>query len=572
MFLTRSRNKKSNVNLSHTSPTTLAPGNLVPISFIPVVGGDKLRFSPSAFVQAFPMNAPLVNGFKICFEYFFIPVRLYNSNLLLDFTGTTDDPDSVKYPTLDVENVAFSSLDFNNASTLKAAAANIVSPNSLADYMNIPVAFGLPTPMGPVAPKKATFNVIKMLGYLDVVYNYYVNQQVSTIPTAAWKEAFVGEVENVEYSISLIEQLLRSVKTAADPVAALKSFVAENYLGSWQWLCSRSSIFQRCLPPYYLESWLKTSGYNEAEIKIDLDAEGKTISMRNVSAMSHVQRWIDLAMNGGRWSDFLNSEFDTARVKNHSTPIFLGADRQYLGSKVIYQTTGAGNTASPLGAFAGQSSGGETFRKRVFNFDEPGYFMVMASLVPDVIYTRGLDPFLEELNLGDSYAPALDNIAMEPLMLQTLDCVMSGEPTSDSVFSFYAGNYDTGTAVGFVPAWSKLMQVVSRAHGRLTTELAYWLLERDYGNENESENMLSLRNKVAEFLKSGALSYDEAETILALLQRARSRTNYSPYVRANAYNNVFADVSNEAQNFVLTFSCSASAYREKGKVNVATTL
>lgn len=572
MFLTRSRNKKSNVNLSHSSPTTLAPGNLVPISFIPVVGGDKLRFSPSAFVQAFPMHAPLVNGFKICFEYFFIPVRLYNSSLLLDFTGTTDDPDSVKYPTLDVENVAFASLDFKNASTLKAASANIVSPGSLADYMNIPVAFGLPTPMGPVGPKKATFNVVKMLGYLDVVYNYYVNQQVSTVPTAAWKEAFVGEVENVEYSISLIEQLLRSVKTAADPVAALKSFVTENYLGSWQWLCSRSSIFQRCLPPYYLESWLKTSGYNDAEIKVDLDAEGKTISMRNISAMSHIQRWVDLALNGGRWSDFLNSEFDTARVKNRSTPIFLGADRQYLGSNVIYQTTGAGDSASPLGAFAGQASGGERFRKRVFSFDEPGYFMVMASLVPDVIYTRGLDPFLEELNLGDSYAPALDNIAMEPLMLQTLDCVLSGEPTSDSVFSLYAGNYGTGTAVGFVPAWSKLMQVVSRAHGRLTTELAYWLLERDYGNENESENMLSLRTKVADFLKSGELTYDEAETILALLQRARSKTNYSPYIRANAYNNVFADVSNEAQNFVLTFSCSASAYREKGKVNVSTTL
>ena len=44
MFLTRKRNRKSNVNLSHVSPTTLAPGNLIPISFIPIVAGDKLRF------------------------------------------------------------------------------------------------------------------------------------------------------------------------------------------------------------------------------------------------------------------------------------------------------------------------------------------------------------------------------------------------------------------------------------------------------------------------------------------------------------------------------------------------
>lgn len=572
MFLTRKRNRKSNVNLSHTSPTTLAPGNLTPVSFVPVVGGDRLRFKPSAFVQAFPMNAPLVNGFKMCLEYFFIPTRLYNSNLLLDFTGTTDDPDSVLYPALDVENVPYSAVDFANAATLKSVADRIVSPGSLADYMNIPVAFGLTTPMGPVGPKKATFNMIKMLGYLDVIYNYYVNQQIPTIPTAAWKESYVGDTVNVEYDITLIEQLLRSVKTAADPVQALKSFVAENYLGSWQWLCSRSSIFQRCLPPYYLESWLKTSGYQDAEIKVDLEADGKTISMRNISAMSHIQRWIDLALNGGRWSDYMNSEFDTARVKNHSTPIFLGADRQYLGSNVIYQTTGANDSSSPLGSFAGQSSGGEQFRERSFAFDEPGYFMVMASLVPDVIYTRGLDPFLEELNLGDSYAPALDNIAMEPLMVQTLDCVLGGEATSTTNFRLSDPSYGTGIATGFVPAWSKLMQVVSRAHGRLTTELSYWLLERDYGNEDDSDNMLALRTKVADYLKDGSLSYDEAEAILALLQRARSQVNYSPYIRANAYNNVFADVSNEAQNFVLTFSCSASAYREKGKVNVSTTL
>lgn len=568
MFLTRSRNKKSNVNLSHTSPTTLAPGNLIPISFIPIVGGDKLRFSPSAFVQAFPMNAPLVNGFKICFEYFFIPIRLYNSNLLLDFTGTTDDPDSVLYPALKAATLP-ESIDFSTPANLHNVARALTSPGSLADYMNFPVGFGLPSSF---ASKITRFNMIKMLGYLDVVYNYYINQQIDKVPTAAWGSMGQPSDVNVEFSVSDIEQLLRSVKTAADPVQALEAFTATKYLGSWGWLNSRESIFQRCLPPYYLESWLKTSGYSDAEIKVDLEADGKAISMRNISAMSHIQRWVDLALNGGRWSDFLNSEFDTARVKNHSTPIFLGADRQYLGSNVIYQTTGAGDSSSPLGAFAGQASGGERFRKRVFKFDEPGYFMVMASLVPDVIYTRGLDPFLEELNLGDSYAPALDNIAMEPLLLQTLDSVPYGHPADGTAFNIPGTNFGSNVAAGFVPAWSKLTQVISRAHGRLTTELAYWLLERDYGQEIETADMTALRTKIKEYLTAGSLSYDDAETILALLQRARSSTTYTPYVRANAYNNVFADISNQAQNFVLSFSCTASAYREKGKVNVATTL
>lgn len=569
MFLTRKRNRKSNVNLSHVSPTTLAPGNLIPISFIPIVAGDKLRFSPSAFVQAFPMNAPLINGFKICFEYFFIPTRLYNSNLLLDFTGTTDDPDSVKYPAL-AAKLAPASIDFSSPENLVNAAGSLTTPGSLADYMGFPVGFGIPVGKVSVPP---AFNMVKMLGYLDVVYNYYINQQIDSIPTAAWNLAEDGEgAIETSFFVSDIEALLRAVKTAADPVVALTNFIRSKYLGSWEWLNSRSSIFQRCLPPYYLESWLKISGYVDAEIKVDLEADNKTISMRNISAMSHIQRWIDLALNGGRWSDFLNSEFDVSRVKNHSTPIFLGADRQYLGSNVVYQTTGAGDPSSPLGAFAGQSSGGEHFRRRVFNFDEPGYFMVMASLVPDVIYSRGLDPFLEELNLGDSYAPALDNITMEPLLLQTLDAIPRGSVDSPDVFSLNSTNYGNGIGIGFVPAWSKLMQVVSRSHGRLTTELSYWLLNRDYGDEINSSQVDSLRDTIAQYLKEGSITYEVAETILAVLQRSRPLTDYSPYIRSDAYNNVFADISHEAQNFVLTFSCSASAYREKSKVNVATTL
>lgn len=571
MFLTRRRNRRSNINLSHTSPTTLAPGNLVPISFIPVVGGDRLRFSPSAFVQAFPMNAPLVNGFKVCFEYFFIPTRLYNSSLLLDFAGTTDEPDNVKYPAVKAAGVPDNVIDFSNPANLTALASVTTSPGSLADYMGFPVGFTLPKGSAP------RFNVVKMLGYLDVVYNYYVNQQIDSIPTASWDGSHIvptaaAPTQNISYSIDTIERLLRMVKTSADPVVALDTFTSSNRLGSWEWLNARDSIFQRCLPPYYLESWLRTSGYNDAEIKVDLDAEGNAVSMRNISVMSHIQRWLDLCLNGGRFSDYLNSQLDTARVKNTSVPIFLGADRQYLGSNVIYQTTGAGDASSPLGAFAGQSSGGEKFRRRSFRFDEPGYFMVIASLVPDVIYSRGLDPFLEELTLSDSYVPALDNISMEPLLLQTLDSVPVGKATSPTQFTISGTNYGSNNAIGFVPAWSKMMQVVSRSHGRLTTELAYWLLERDYGFEDISADNTALRQKVEAYVKSNDLSYEDAETVIAFLTRVREIHDYTPYIRSNAYNNVFADVSNEAQNFVLTFSCSASVNREKGKVNVSTTL
>lgn len=603
MFLTRRRNKKSNVNLSHVSPTTLAPGNLIPISFTRIIAGDDLRFKPSAFVQAMPMNAPLVNGFKLCLEYFFVPDRLYNWDLLVDNTGVTEEPDAVKFPLIEapsypVDSAGVFQFNFNSRNSATVDLIDtIVAPGSLADYCGFPVGM-IPT----FADSRNNFSALKMLGVLDIFYHYYVNQQIDTFPTASFYTNYENSSEiNVSYDVSILRSLLDYVKRSSDPSTAIQDWVntlpqppagsrVPPALASWRWFCSRASIFQRCLPPYYLESWLATSGYENSEIRVDLDSDGKSISFRNIAAQSHIQRWLDLALAGGsRYSDYINSQFDVSHLKHHTTPLYLGSDRQYLGSNVIYQTTGAGDSSSPLGAFAGQASGGETFRQRSYHFGENGYFVVMASLVPDVIYSRGMDPFNREKTLGDVYVPALDNIAMEPLLVETLNAIPNLKLLQefDSASNPYykitvqPDSVTENIAVGFVPAWSKLMQNVSRAHGRLTTDLRYWLLNRDYGGSVDEvvDNSVTLqgwvtnlRNAVANAVKEEYISYEQAEAFIAFLDRMEFKPNYTPYILPNAYNDVFADISNQAQNFVLTCTFSMNCNREKGKVNTPTTI
>lgn len=607
MFLSRRKNRKMNVNLNHVSPTTLAPGNLVPLSFVRIIPGDDVEFSPSAFVQAMPMNAPLVNGFKLCFEYFFIPDRLYNWDLLMDNTGVTGNPDSVKFPCISTPTtwqdgllrLDFTSINSGTPSDPQFVARSVVSPHSLADYCGFPVG------MLPVyGDGRNSFSFVKMAGYLDIYYHYYLNQQLEYFPTASYNNKRYtspsGDYheENIRYSSSLLRSFLDVVKRSVHPEDSLREFensvddLGTPSLCSWEWLCSRASIFQRCLPPYYLESWLATSGYEDSEIKVDLEKDGNSISFRNISAMSHVQRWLDLAIAGGsRNSDYINAQFDVSRLKNTSIPYYLGSDRQYLGSNVIYQTTGADNPESPLGAFAGQSSGGSRFRDRTYHFGEYGYFMVMASLVPDVIYSRGLDPFLRELSYGDMYTPALDNIAMEPLMIESLDALgqlVSLNPNTGSdpgadIYSFklQPDSVISNASVGYVPAWSRLMQQVSRSHGRLTTELRYWLLGRRYGDSIEdisNEAIVGrgaykdLLDNLSNAFQNSELSAEELEALSAFVQRLEANSSYSPYILPNRYNDVFADQTNQAQNFVLTATFDMRANREKGKVNVPTTI
>lgn len=602
MFLTRRRNKKSNVNLSHVSPTTLAPGNLIPISFTRIFAGDDLHFKPSAFVQAMPMNAPLVNGFKLCLEYFFVPDRLYNWDLLMDNTGVTDDPDNVKFPQIQAP-ADYSSgrvnFQLNTEAGAKGSAtllaSRVVQPGSLADYCGFPVGL-IPTyNVVTDADDRNQFSALKMLAVLDIYYHYYVNQQIEKFPTASFTptlDAGSEEERNVEYSVTTLRSFLDYVKRAPNPASVIGQWATENFVGdpsfgTWSWFCSRASIFQRCLPPYYLESWLATSGYEDSEIKVDLDAEGKSISFRNIAAQSHIQRWLDLALAGGaRYSDYINSQFDVSRLKHTTSPLYLGSDRQYLGSNVIYQTTGAGDSSSPLGAFAGQASGGETFRKRSYHFGENGYFVVMASLVPDVIYTRGMDPFNREKTLGDVYVPALDNIAMEPLMIEQVDALgallsFTRDDSGIYVLSVTPDSQTENSALGYVPAWSKIMQSVSRAHGRLATDLKYWLLTRDYGVDIDkikntgivgSDVLERFASELQTACQAGYISYEHLEALTSMVYRLQAKPKYTPYVIPNAYNDVFADVSNQAQNFVLTCTFSMTCNREKGKVNTSTTI
>ena len=347
MFLTRSRNRRSNLNFSHVSPTSLAPGNLIPISHARIFSGDVVRFRPSTFVQAFPMKAPLVNGFKVCLEYFFIPDRLYNFDLLADNSGVTDRPEEVKFPCItapafsQTSGVSKFGINFAHYSEnwSKDGDCPIVAPGSLADYMNFPVGL---YPTFQSTDKRNKFNARLVVGYLDIICKYYANQQYTNIPTSLWtpNSSDMPGSTNLVYNLNTLQDAVNMLKRSVDPDTAIQNII-EGLVGqygrytpfTWDWLCSRASIFQRCLPPYYLESWLATSGYEDSEIKVDLEADGNSISFRNISTMSHIQRWMDLALAGGsRLSDFEAAQFDVSRIRHTSSPIFLGSERQYLGS------------------------------------------------------------------------------------------------------------------------------------------------------------------------------------------------------------------------------------------------
>lgn len=590
MFLSRKRNKKSRFKLFSGNPTSASWGTLIPTNVTRVVAGDDFSFQPGVGVQALPIVAPFMGSVCVKKEYFFIPDRIYNVERQLNFQGITDTPNTVYKPSMappvpfDLANPAGDEVAIL-VSALQTDAphgslGSIVGPGSLADYMG-------------EAPGSIVTGVIDLtpyIGYMDIYYNYYLNQQYDLIPTSLAGTVADSALEYPYYlTVSELETYLRTIKTTPNTHPAIRedssaSFstnvdaaqkAVESEAFHWNFFTGRQSLFQRGFPSYYLEAWLKTSSFTDAAV--DVSTSGNSVSMRNITFASRMQRYMDLAFaGGGRNSDFYESQFDVKLNQDSTCPVFLGSDSFDMNVNTLYQTTGFEDNSSPLGAFSGQLSGGTRFRRRNYHFNDDGYFMEITSIVPRVYYPSYINPTSRQVSLGQQYAPALDNIAMQGLKASTVfgevQSFGATNPTYlNSVLHVPGFKLQDTNYVGYEPAWSELMTAVSKPHGRLCNDLDYWVLSRDYGR-----NLSSVMDTSAykEFIEAVGTYVDELslQRLTAFFKRIYVRPSSCPYILCGDFNYVFYDQRATAENFVLDNVADIVVFREKSKVNVATTL
>lgn len=590
MFLSRKRNKKSRFKLFSGNPTSASWGTLIPTNVTRVIAGDDFSFQPGVGVQALPIVAPFMGSVCVKKEYFFIPDRIYNVDRQLNFQGVTDTPNSVYKPSM-APPVPFDILNPSGAkisilvSDLQTnlphkSLGDIVGPGSLADYMG-------------EAPGSIVTGVIDLtpyIGYIDIYYNYYLNQQYDLVPTSLAGTVSDSATEYPYYlTVSALETYLRNIKTKSNFSPAIRENVSASYSTNvqaalnavdseaftWNFFTGRQSLFQRGFPSYYLEAWLKTSSFSDAAV--DVSTSGSTVSMRNITFASRMQRYMDLAFSGGgRNSDFYESQFDVKLNQDNTCPAFLGSDSFDMNVNTLYQTTGFEDSSSPLGAFSGQLSGGTRFRRRNYHFNDDGYFMEITSIVPRVYYPSYINPTSRQISLGQQYAPALDNIAMQGLKASTVfgevhnlgATAVSYASSALSIPGFKAQN---DKYVGYEPAWSELMTAVSKPHGRLCNDLDYWVLSRDYGR-----NLASVMDSKAysDFIAAAGTGIDELslQRLTAFFKRIYVSPTSCPYILCGDFNYVFYDQRPTAENFVLDNVADIVVFREKSKVNVATTL
>lgn len=590
MFLSRKRNKKSRFKLFSGNPTSASWGTLIPTNVTRVIAGDDFSFQPGVGVQALPIVAPFMGNVCVKKEYFFIPDRIYNIDRQLNFQGITDTPNTVYKPSMapsipfNIDSPSADSIAFS-VGTLQmdspgGSLGHIVGPGSLADYMG-------------EAPGSIVAGVIDLtpyIGYIDIYYNYYLNQQYDLVPTSLAGTVSDSAMGYPYYlDVSELEVYLHTIKTTRITSPAIREDNSASYSTNvnaaimaldsdaftWNFFTGRQSLFQRGFPSYYLEAWLKTSSFTDAAV--DVSTSGNSVSMRNITFASRMQRYMDLAFaGGGRNSDFYEAQFDVKLNQDNTCPAFLGSDSFDMNVNALYQTTGFDDNSSPLGAFSGQLSGGTRFRRRNYHFNDDGYFMEITSIVPRVYYPSYINPTSRQISLGQQYAPALDNITMQGLKASTVfgevqNLGATNPIYANSVFNVPGFKLQDTNYIGYEPAWSELMTAVSKPHGRLCNDLDYWVLSRDYGR-----NLASVMDTPAyrDFVSAAGSGIEELslQRLTAFFKRIYVSPSSCPYILCGDFNYVFYDQRPTAENFILDNVADIVVFREKSKVNVATTL
>lgn len=230
-------------------------------------------------------------------------------------------------------------------------------------------------------------------------------------------------------------------------------------------------------------------------------------SVKDIRNANRVQLMLERVMKSGkRYVDQILTTFgikpSDARV-DRSEVLFRRT--ALLDMQTVFQTNQAELSRSlnqPLGSFAGNSMSFQAFNGGTFQFDEHGFFVIMASIRPKSTYFQGLNKFLLKLTADQFLIPDFAQIGD--------DEVMSSE-------IYYDYNQLSSTSVfGYQQRYYEYSDALNEIHGHMIDELRYFHLGRYFDSEQVLDETFTTVNVENDDLSRIWSTYDEQPFMLFL--------------------------------------------------------
>lgn len=607
-------------------------GNFTPVHVQEIPANTLFKVKPEIRFESLPMVSPLYDGFTMRTKFYAVPLRLYIPELRKNRQQEWGSIPNFKLPYLYVGNV-FNTNSSDTQIGYYSFAGSLLDMLGMAyGFINGNQSFNNPTYHARSVTSGVRINAIPLLAYIDcwmrgeynpqdklipvlnenigfehsaiIRYGYYSYLEYDTLrhfmdyvagygTTVNQTDNFhitrVGESEgghalvefrsninfkNSHYKFLDSYPLFSHLGVASDgsqygltPVT-IEQFNVENW-SSLRNMTSNVGLLPTTYKGDYLSSWFNAEGIQRLE-QFVVNNGDSFLSMRQKNADFMVE--LLSTISGDRYTDYLQFIFDSyLELKDH--PILVGWDELHFGANedtTSTAQTGNGNS----GVLGAVSSKARDYSNKVkpisFKTQEPLILMVCSTIVPNVVYSQGVDRFMLKTTFADLWHPQYDSRGFQRINIEEYynPYALCASSFTSTGFDMFEESLLENYVAPYVPlGWEYMTHKSTLKGGMKTSRFRTWSNLRDFtfvgvnGNEDDISTMDNVQqiNPLNGKLVSGS-QVVQSDPLTNVENWFSSIT--STYVRGIPYNMPFANVDAfDSQNFVVNYGFIVSQYQ-----------
>lgn len=510
--------KKSFFDRSLKKRTSMSPGCLYPVLIETCLPGDEIKIDIKSLVKTNALLAPLMGTFKLQFDMYFVPWRLY----IKEFRKNKTSLGSVSFEGLELpyfdwprvwedpnfeeqtnDGTAFDPRGYSLSSDSDSHAIPwswTCPAGSLWDYLGFPVGY-----QNMQRDAVESYSLLPILGYIDIFRNYYMNPQedlhpwfgVNYYPSYSYQNGFITtqELERIccfDFDIDNMDAMsdFMQVRSNSSDNGFKYGFLSPAASSSREQL-AYNGLFTRTHRPDLYSTMLTSRYVQDMVTATKLNVQNNSLTIDQIrSGFKHYRAKVISLLTGGRYDEWVRGQFGVVTDLDSVIPELLGTTSSFIEFEDVVSQANSVNedgNIDPTGTLSGRGIGYLNGKQHYFRPREYGHLMVIASIQPMVDYYQGASPWLKDLSMDDIFLPALDNIGFEDVPRAELSVFPDTNNSGLIDLSLTQTVADVwGVAIKKRPAWIKYHTNNNRLHGDFAGTLRYWTLGRQF-----SENLFS---------------------------------------------------------------------------------
>lgn len=464
------RPQTNTFDLSHDRKFSGKIGELMPITVMEAVPGDKFNIKATNLTRFAPLITPIMHQASVYCHFFFVPNRILWPNWEDFISGGEDGLADPTFPTINV-----------TAST----STQGYGVGSLSDYLGLPTG----TPLTEVS-------ALPFAAYQKIYDDYYrdenlidkidVNLTDGSQTTAetlkltekrkrAWQhDYFTSALPWTQRGPEATIPLGTSAPISWDNNVNVGTKVRDNADGSLLIGATFDSVGALYTSAGgSLKSDQPTAKVLDFDNSDHLFADLSTATASSINDLRRafrLQEWLERNARGGaRYIEIIMAHFGVrssdARLQR---PEFLGGSATPITISEVLQTSANNTEPTPQGNMAGHGVSVGSSNYVSYKCEEHGYIIGIMSVMPKTAYQQGIPKHFKKLDKFDYYWPSFANIGEQPILNEEL---------------YHQNNATDAETFGYTPRYAEYKYIPSTVHGEFRDSLNFWHMGRIFGSK-----------------------------------------------------------------------------------------